>query len=126
MTKEEICKELNGREIVWAVDKLRLKCVVLAQLEYNKVSIKPLDKPEKVLKHLKKVGYANYTLDVVKDPKFCVCTLRFDANQEAFDLLIAVCKTGVIKDKDNETIDKCLAERRNPFFDNSPSCPYGG
>ncbi len=121
MTKEEVCKALNGKSVRFKKvckdgSAMIFKAIILALPNHDTYSVKPLDKPEDIYRRIQKASpssWSDVSLKTLKSPTFCFCsgTINTDLGRPAIQQMVKI-KAGQI-----------LA----PIVGgNNPICPYGG
>ena len=127
-TIEELCKEINGKEIIHVSGGLQIKALFLCPPKGEVVSVKPYGySPEEVATLLESAGFGGYTAEDTNDPTFCLSTYRVDEKgRNVLQRLADIPDNGVhefnviIKDFEAEASGR---EDKNPLAPN-PSCPY--
>lgn len=119
LSREELCKQINGKLVKWMLGKgtvreIMLDAIVLAQIEVDIISIKPYDyTPEKLFEMFHSVGVP-HPLETYKKPTFCFATFQMTTSA-----LKALAK---LKDSEIGSFEKVLG--RDVFNFGNPICPY--
>ena len=111
-TLDQLRKEINGKQVVYVQDALKMNALMISPPGGEGVSIKPYGyTPEETSKMLRGSGF-DYSVGEVSKPEFCLlfCKLKEDVR----------CHLETMADMKSES--KLSLGTRGIF---NPSCPYG-